>query len=68
LGDTSITSSFGVDSGIAAQSIVLGAVERGFGGCIIGSIQREKLRKALFIADRYDILLDLAIGKSAEKV
>ncbi len=68
LGDTSITPTFGADSGIAAQSILLGAVERGFGGCIIGSIQREKLRKALFIKDRYDILLVLAIGKPAEKI
>jgi len=68
LGDTSIASSFGADSGIAAQSILLGAVERGFGGCIIGSIQRKKLRKALFIKNHYDILLVLAIGKPVEKI
>ena len=68
LGGTSISSSFGVDSGIAAQSILLGAVEKGLGGCIIGSIQREKLRKALCIKDRYDILLVLAIGKPTEKI
>ena len=68
LGDTTLASSFGPDSGIAAQSILLGAVEKGLGGCMIGSIQREELRRVLSIADRYDILLVLAIGKPTEKV
>jgi len=36
LGDTQIRESFGVDHGIAAQSILLGAVEAGLGGCMIG--------------------------------
>jgi nitroreductase len=35
LGDKSITEIFGVDHGIAAQSIMLGATEAGLGGCII---------------------------------
>ena len=38
LGDTLITESFGVDHGIAAQSIMLGASEIGLGGCMIASI------------------------------
>ena len=68
LGDKEISRSFGCDHGIAAQSILLGAVERGLGGCIIGSIRREKLRQALQIPDRYEILLVLALGKPKEKV
>ena len=40
LGDTEISNSFGVNHGIAAQSILLGAVEKGLGGCMIGSIRR----------------------------
>lgn len=68
LGDRSITEGFGVDHGIAAQSIMLGASEAGFGGCIIGSIRKEELRKALRIDDKYAILLVLALGKPAEKV
>ena len=68
LGDTEIRSSVGCDHGIAAQSILLGATERGLGGCMIGSVQREKLRKALEIPLCYEILLVLALGKPKETV
>jgi len=68
LGDKDISSSFGVDHGIAAQSIMLGAVEKGMGGCMIASIRREKLRKDMAIPSRYEILLILALGRPKEKV
>ena len=68
LGDTKISQSFGCDHGIAAQSILLGAAEKGLGGCMIGSIKRQELRKALDIPSRYEILLILALGKPREKV
>ncbi len=68
LGDTEISANFGVDHGIAAQSIMLGATERGLGGCILASIKRDALRDALKIPDRYEILLALALGKPAEEV
>ena len=68
LGDTRIAQSFGCDHGIAAQSILLGATERGLGGCIIGTVQRDGLRKALDIPSGYEILLVLALGKPAETV
>jgi nitroreductase len=56
------------DHGIAAQSILLGAIERGLGGCIIGSINKLNLRNLLSIPVRYDILLVIALGKPREKV
>jgi len=68
LGDTEISKDFGCDHGIAAQSILLGATEKGLGGCIIGSIDREALRKTLNIPERYEILLVIALGKPKEKV
>lgn len=68
LGDTQVSKGFGCDHGIAAQSILLGAAEKGIGGCMIGSIDRDELRAALRIPDRYEILLVLALGKPAEKV
>ena len=68
LGDTEISKSFGVNHGIAAQSIMLGATERGLGGCMIGSIDRSKLLDELDISERYEILLILALGKPKEKV
>jgi nitroreductase len=68
LGDTSITDTFGVDHGIAAQSMMLGAVNIGLGGCMIASIRKEELRKELEIPERFEILLILAIGKPVETV
>jgi nitroreductase len=68
LGDKSISEIFGVDHGIAAQSIMLGASESGFGGCIIGSIKREGLSNELSIPDKYEVLLVLALGKPIENV
>jgi nitroreductase len=68
LGDTEIARSFGCDHGIAAQSILLGAAEKGLGGCIIGTVKREELRKALEIPSRYEILIVLALGKPKETV
>lgn len=68
LGDKSITETFLVDHGIAAQSIMLGATEEGLGGCIIASVKREQLRNELKIPEKYEILLVLALGKPVEKV
>jgi len=68
LGDREISQSFGCDQGIAAQTILLAAAERGLGGCIIGTIQRENLRTVLEIPPRFDILLVLALGKPKERV
>jgi len=68
LGDRRISENFGCDHGIAAQSILLGAVEKGLAGCMIGSIEREKLREELDISERFKMLLVLALGVPAEKV
>ena len=51
LGDLELTDDWWCDDGIAAQSMLLTAVEEGFGGCIIGSVQRERLRDILNIPD-----------------
>ncbi len=67
-GDKSISDLFGVDHGIAAQSIMLGATEAGLGGCIIASIKREELSNELSLPDNFDILLILALGKPVENV
>ena len=68
LGDSQACHSVNCDHGIAAQTILLGAAEKGLGGCIIGSIQREALAKVLDIPDRFRILLVIALGKPAEKI
>jgi len=68
LGDTDISRFVEYDAGIVAQSIMLGATEKGLGGCMIANIQKEGLRKALKIPPRYEILLVLALGKPKETV
>jgi nitroreductase len=68
LGDKEIGASFGLDPGIAAQTILLGAVEKGLGGCMLGAVDREDLRKLLNIPARYDIPLVVALGKPKEKI
>ena len=68
LGDTEVSQSFLCDHGIAAQSILLGATERGLGGCMIASVKVDGLRKALGIPPHYEIMLVLALGKPKEKV
>ena len=66
--DSRITKTPQTDSGIAAHAILLGAAERGLGGCMFGSIQKEKLRKLLDIDRQYEIVLAVALGLPAETV
>ncbi len=68
LGDKDVSTQFFVDHGIACQSMLMGAVEKGLGGCIIQSVNRERLGKALEIPERFDILFVLALGKPKEEV
>jgi len=68
LGDTRITKNFGCDHGIASQSILLGAREKGLAGCMIGAVKRKALRNIMKIKERFEILLVLAIGKPKEEI
>lgn len=56
------------DLGLACQNILLGAVEQGLGGCLIGSANRAALSAALAIDPRYEPLLVIALGTPAETV
>lgn len=66
--DETITKDWWCDDGIAAQTMLLGAVEKGLGGCMIGSIDKERLRRELTIPDHLKIRLVVAFGKPTEKV
>ena len=69
LGDTGKANPYiGYDCGIAGQSILLGAREKGLAGCMFGSINRQKLGDLLNINKNLKILLVIAIGKPKEKV
>ena len=68
LGDKQIAERFGVDHGIAAQSILLGAVEKGLGGCMLMAIKRDEICKVFNISEQYSLLMLIALGKPKEKV
>jgi len=68
LGDTKIYKDFFCDHGIAAQSILLGATEKGLAGCMFASIDRDGLRKTLNIDKHLEILLVIALGVPKEKI
>jgi len=57
-----------VDVGIAAQTILLAAREKGIGGCLIGSLNKKKLEEILEIEPGYRLFLVLALGYPKEKV
>jgi len=58
----------GYDCGIAGQSILLGAVEKGLAGCMLGSINRKKISDILNIETKFKILLVIALGEPKEEV
>ena len=66
--DQNISKEVSCEDGLAIQSMLLGAVEKGLGGCILGTIDREKIRAGLSIAGHLKIHLVVALGKPAETV
>jgi nitroreductase len=68
LKDKSIADNHYCDDGIAMQSILLGATEDGFGGCMIGSVNKSKVSAILALPDNLELLWIIALGKPAEKV
>ena len=66
--DSEVNHPLGLDHGFAAQSILLGAVEKGLGACVIGSFNKAGLRAAFGIPERYELLLVLALGKPKEQI
>lgn len=68
LKDRNISETHYCDDGIAMQSILLGAVEEGFGGCILGSVNKSKVSRTLKLPESLEILWLIALGKPTEKV
>ena len=66
--DHQIANNYFCDDGIAMQNILLGAVERGLGGCIIQSFNKFRLSALLRLADYLEIIDVVALGKPVEKV
>jgi len=57
------------DLGIVAQTILLGAVEKGYGGCMIAAFRKKEIAELLNLPeDKYEPLLVIALGKPKEEV
>ena len=56
------------DAGIAAQTIMLASTEEGFGGCMILSFERKKLKEVLDMPEGLEPVLVLALGRPIEDV
>lgn len=57
-----------VDAGIQAQTILLGARSMGFGGCIFGSVNRDKLAAIIDLPADHSIVYVIALGVPGEEV
>lgn len=57
-----------VDAGIQSQTILLGARSMGFGGCMFGSINREKLGEIIDLPEAHSIVYVIALGVPGEDV
>ena len=68
LHDKSISAGYSCDHGIFAQSILLRAVELGYGGCMIATFKKEALTQLLDLPYNLEIILVIALGKPKEVV
>ncbi|MDQ1353300.1 MAG: hypothetical protein QG657_3606 [Acidobacteriota bacterium] len=68
LGKRNESPNIDADYGIAMQTILLSAVEKGYGGCLIGSVDKEKIRRLLDIPEELEISVIIALGKPKEQV
>ena len=68
LNDSTISKGAPTDVGIVAQTMFLGATEKGYGGCMLGSFDNDRIKDKLSIPAHLDISLILALGKPIETV
>jgi len=56
-----------IDAGLSAENIMLLAWSYGIGSCMLGNIDRKKIKDILKIPDDYDVHSVIALGFPAEK-
>lgn len=66
--DTRISENCLCDDGIQVQTLLLGAVEKGYGGCIIKAFKSDLLRGVLKMEEYLKPMYVIALGKPVEKV
>lgn len=66
--DTRLNPEAGIDAGISAQTILLGAVAKNLGGCIIRTVNRQAISQHFNLPAHLEILLAIAIGKPKQEI
>lgn len=66
--DTEISPELEVDVGICAQTIVLGAMDKGIGACMLGSFDKSKMSEIFALPEHIKPRLIVALGKPKESV
>ncbi len=57
-----------IDVGICAQTLVLGAMEKGIGACMIGSFDKEEMSALFGLSENLYPRLIIALGEPNEKI
>lgn len=68
LHDMSISQGYSCDNGIFAQSILLQAVDLGFGGCMIATFKKDEITQLLRLPKYLTPIMVIALGKPKEVV
>ena len=68
INDTSIDGFSAIDSGIAMQTIMLGATSKGFSGCILASIDKIAYKKLFKLDTHLEPMFIIAIGIRDENI
>ena len=66
--DTRIVENCLCDDGLQILTILLNAVDKGYGGCIIKAFKNEALREVLNLPEYMKIMYVIALGKPKEQV
>jgi len=57
-----------IDTGIVAQTMLLGAMELGFGGCMLASVDKTAIHEAFLLPLELEVSLVIAFGYPSETV
>ena len=68
INDTSIKGFAPIDSGIAMQTIMLGATTKGLNACMMASIDKEAYKKLFNLESHLEPMFIIAFGKGDEEI
>ncbi len=68
INDTSIEGFSAIDSGIAMQTIMLGATAKGYAGCILASIDKIGFKQLFKLEDNLEPMFIIALGIRDEEI